>query len=84
MAAVELQCRLQKATPEAPGGDQRAGAINAALRSGLPADAEQAAGLVAAHAQRVELAAALKHAKITHSARGWPTSGRTCRRGVAR
>jgi hypothetical protein len=36
----------------------RADLINAALRSGLPADAEQAAGLVAAHAQRVELAAA--------------------------
>lgn len=36
----------------------RADLINAALRGGLPADADQAAGLVAAHAQRLELAAA--------------------------
>jgi len=36
----------------------RADLINAALRIGLPEDAEQGAGLVAAHAQRVELAAA--------------------------
>jgi hypothetical protein len=36
----------------------RADLINAALRGGLPADAELAAELVAAHARRVELAAA--------------------------
>jgi len=36
----------------------RADLINAALRAGLPADAQQAAELVAAHAQRVERSAA--------------------------
>jgi len=36
----------------------RADLINAALRIGLPEDAEQGDGLVAAHAQRVELATA--------------------------
>lgn len=36
----------------------RADLVNAALRDGLPTDAEQATKLVAAHAQRVELAAA--------------------------